>query len=601
MDSTKKIYSDNVKMYKDIYENIERKIKTLVWMRIVTVLIDVSLAFYFYKIDKFNAMVISLFFLTGIFIVMMIVHRKLFQKKKRNRILIDINKDGIKRIDGKFDEFKDDGSEYIDENHNYSYDLDIFGKRSLFQYINTTVTKGGRKKLSEILKLNTKKICKEDILKRQESVKEIADKIKFRQAIMVEGKMREKKDFKIEDLLSWAESSDKNFQYFKLIIAFICIAVTFETIFLIMINKINLSFIILDLIVNYFIVRSLTLSMKRDFKILESSYNSITDYFEIISIIEKEEFKSKYLKYLKEKLVNSNENSKIEIKKFSSVLSWLENSNYNAYYFILNTVFFSDVFIAYNLYSWRKKNGKRIRSWLDVISEIDMLSSISNIAFENKDFIYPEILDKNEVEGSLIGHPLIKKGCVKNSFSLRGKDKTALITGSNMSGKSTFLRTIGINLLLSYIGSPVCADRFSCGIMNIYTCMRTKDNLEESISSFYAEILRIKEILEACKKGDSVFFILDEIFKGTNSKDRHIGAYYLIKQLINKGAHGLVSTHDLELCDMGDQDLGVVNYNFREYYDNDKIKFDYKLRKGKSTTSNAIHLMKIAGIDILKN
>lgn len=599
MDSAKKIYSDNVKKYKDIYEKIDIKIKNLAAVRIAFILVDAALAYYFFRIDKFNMMLLSLTLITAFFIVLMVIHRKMYDSKKRNVILASINEDGLKRIDGRFADFPDDGSEYLDEKHNFSQDLDVFGKKSLFQYINTTVTKGGREKLSKVLKMDAgNNISKENILKNQQSVKELADKITFRQNVITEGKVRKKKDFKLDDLLSWAENEQKSFPIFKIAIAFICIAVTFLIIFLITIGKLSLSFIILDLLIDYVIVKWLTLSMKEDFKILEPSSSSVTDYAEIISLIEKEEFKSIHLKSLKEKLLNSESDTEKELKKFSSVLSWLEDSSYNAYYFLLNTIFFSDVFVAFNLYSWRKKNGKYIRKWIDVISEIDMLSSISNIAFENKDFVYPEILDKNEVSGTSIGHPLIKKECVKNNFSLKGTDKTALITGSNMSGKSTFLRTIGLNMLLCYIGSPVCAESFSCGIMNMYTCMRTKDNLEESISSFYAEILRIKQIIEACRRGKRIFFILDEIFKGTNSKDRHIGASYLIRQLIKEGASGLVSTHDLELCDMENESVGVVNYNFREYYQNDKIKFDYKLRKGKSTTSNAIYLMKIAGIDI---
>ena len=169
-----------------------------------------------------------------------------------------------------------------------------------------------------------------------------------------------------------------------------------------------------------------------------------------------------------------------------------------------------------------------------------------------------------------------------------------------MSGKSTFLRTIGINLVLSYVGAPCAAEKFSASIMSIYTCMRTKDNLEESISSFYAEILRIKLLIEACKRGEKVFFLLDEIFKGTNSKDRHTGATVLVKQLADNGAMGLLSTHDLELCDLEEEMKEVENYNFREYYKDDKIHFDYKLRPGKSVTQNAVYLMKLAGIEISK-
>ena len=196
-----------------------------------------------------------------------------------------------------------------------------------------------------------------------------------------------------------------------------------------------------------------------------------------------------------------------------------------------------------------------------------------------------------------MAHPLIGDRAVANTYELVTPKQITLITGSNMSGKSTFLRTVGINLLLTYIGAPACANEFSCPIMNIYTCMRTKDNLEESISSFYAEILRIKLIIDACKRGEEVFVLLDEIFKGTNSKDRHIGATVLIKQLISNGARGLVSTHDLELCDLEEEMKEVENYNFREYYKDNKIQFDYKLRKGKSNTQNAVYLMRLAGID----
>ncbi len=168
-----------------------------------------------------------------------------------------------------------------------------------------------------------------------------------------------------------------------------------------------------------------------------------------------------------------------------------------------------------------------------------------------------------------------------------------------MSGKSTLLRTIGINLVLAYAGAPVCAQRFGCPILRIYTCMRVSDNLGESISSFYAELLRIKLIVSASKTEGKIFFLLDEIFKGTNSQDRHAGAKVLIRQLSKVGAMGLVSTHDLELGDLErESDRRIRNYHFREYYKNDEIHFDYKLRPGISTTRNAMYLIKMAGIEV---
>lgn len=167
-----------------------------------------------------------------------------------------------------------------------------------------------------------------------------------------------------------------------------------------------------------------------------------------------------------------------------------------------------------------------------------------------------------------------------------------------MSGKSTFLRTIGINLVLAYVGAPVCALSMTCSIFSIHTCMRTSDNLEKGVSSFYGELLRIKDILNSTKQDKQVFFLLDEIFKGTNSYDRHMGAKMLIKQLYNNGASGLVSTHDLELGSMEkDNETKIRNFHFREYYKGDKIHFDYKLKPGISTTRNALYLIKMIGIE----
>jgi DNA mismatch repair ATPase MutS len=187
---------------------------------------------------------------------------------------------------------------------------------------------------------------------------------------------------------------------------------------------------------------------------------------------------------------------------------------------------------------------------------------------------------------------------VYNDLTIDGKFKVVLITGSNMSGKSTLLRTAGINLVLAYAGAPVCAKSFGASIMKIYTCMRIKDNLEESISSFYAELLRIKRIISEADSGERVFFAMDEIFKGTNSQDRHIGAKVLINKLSHTNSIGLVSTHDLELCDLEQKNDKIANYHFQEYYIDGSINFDYKLRIGPSTTRNALHLMRLAGIEV---
>ena len=353
--------------------------------------------------------------------------------------------------------------------------------------------------------------------------------------------------------------------------------------------------------INYLVVKVLTKDLSEVISLFDIHKKDIEAYTNLLSLIDEEEFNSELLKELKGKLIDGNKNAVKEMKALKSLVDWLGDSTGNAYYLLLNVTILSDTFILRNLEEWRSLNGRKLRGWLEVMGEVEALASISNLAFDFDNWCYPEISIEDKLEGVEVAHPMLGEKAVSNSFALNKKEgisrKVALITGSNMSGKSTFLRTLGINLLLSYIGAPVCAKSFRCSIFSIYTCMRTKDNLEESISSFYAEILRIKILIEAAKKGEKVFFLLDEIFKGTNSRDRHEGAKVLINQLVNNGAMGLVSTHDLELCDLEETRKWLKNYNFQEYYEDNKIKFDYKLREGKSKTQNAVHLMKLAGIN----
>lgn len=579
---------------------MEKSITTIGWSRLLIVVLMIVLGYVLYRQNKISILIGGEVLLFAVLVGVIIYHNKIINNKIKVERFLEINEKGVKRINGEFRSIKDDGSEYIDDSHPFSSDIDIFGKSSLFQLINDTLTKGGRERLASYLSLK-KLPTKEVIEKKQGAIKELGEKIKWRQELLVKGKTKiknkKKETEELDAFLTWSKQK-RNGGASKKIVAYLFITITFLSIVLSIIKIIPASYILLMLFINFAVIKLLTKSNKEDLAMFNSIKNTIKSYAEILKLIENEDFESEYLREIKSKLKSGTKNScGEEMKKLSNLLDWIGDSSGNAYYLIINVFIFSDVFIVENLQSWREQNSKELEVWIDVISEIDALMSISNIYFDFEKFNFPKISDKKEVKGKAIGHPLIGEKAVRNDYSLSGNKKVTLITGSNMSGKSTFLRTIGLNLVLSYIGAPVFSDDFTCGIFNIYTCMRTKDNLEENISSFYAEILRIKILIEASKKGEDVFFLLDEIFKGTNSIDRHIGATELIKQLINSGAIGLVSTHDLELCDLEKYDNRIENYNFREYYEDNKIKFDYKLRVGKSETQNAIHLMKLAGIE----
>ncbi|AWK50729.1 DNA mismatch repair protein MutS [Clostridium beijerinckii] len=596
MSLSEEFYKNNVENNSKKSNALSSKVNIIGWSRLVVVLLCTLIDYFLYRQNKIMLIVVATIFLIGVFLGLVFYHNNIFEYKKRIDLLININKNGLKRLSGEFKNLKDNGSEYLDDEHSFINDLDVFGNNSIFQYINTTVTKGGRTELSKLLK-REKVLTNNEIKERQEAIRELGEKVIWRQKIIVEGSLKKSKDMHLSSLIKW--SKDKEFSNpLRVAIACTFMLATIFSIYLAVKGIIPESFLILDFMVNFIVVKILSKSMAKELRLFESIKHSVDGYSRILCLIENEKFNCLYLKKLNNKLKSDKLSCKEEMRKLSNILDWAGNSSYNAYYLVLNILFFSDVFLMRSLENWRERNGDKLEEWLKVMHEIDALNSICNLSFENEDWTYPVILNENEIEGINIGHPLLGTKAVRNTFSLIGEKKVSLITGSNMSGKSTFLRTLGVNLVLSYIGAPVCADKFSCGIMNIYTCMRTKDNLEESISSFYAEILRIKILIEASKRGEKIFFLLDEIFKGTNSKDRHTGAIVLIKQLIKYGGVGLVSTHDLELCDLERENKSIINYNFREFYENDKIKFDYILRSGKSETQNAIHLMKLAGIDI---
>ena len=596
-------YKEEISKKSEEIKSLNNMINIISTIRLVIVLLTIGSGYYFYKKEQILLLISSVIIGFLIFTVIAIFHNKKIKRKKECEIYININKRGINRINGTFKEQEDKGEEFLDDKHAFSSDLDVFGRNSLFQMINSTKTKFGRIKLSEIISL--KSIPKKsEIVARQEAIKELGDKVNWRQELEVKSTFKKSGLKDINELIEWA-SCKKEIKPLLKVVPYIFIAITVASIFLVVLGILPITYIILVFMINYLVVKVLTKDLAEIISLFSNHKKDIEAYTNILGLIENEEFKSDLLRELQKRLKSENTSAVKEMRALKSLVDWLGDSSSNAYYLLLNVTILSDTFILRNLEAWRNSNGENLKNWLEIMGEFEALSSISNLAFDFDSWCFPEICNEDKVEGINLAHPMLGEKAVSNSFILDSKNgisrKVALITGSNMSGKSTFLRTIGVNLLLSYIGAPVCAKKFSCSIFSIYTCMRTKDNLEESISSFYAEILRIKILIEAAKNGEKVFFLLDEIFKGTNSRDRHEGAKVLINQLVGNGAMGLVSTHDLELCDLEESRNWLKNYNFQEYYEDNKIKFDYKLREGRSKTQNAVHLMKIAGINFKDN
>ena len=589
-------YKNNMEKINEQLEGLEKKLIAFSIIRFIIVIVGLIAMYYYYKQDSIEGLGFSFLCTLFVFLIIVFFHNERINLKKRLLTMLEYYEKGIKRLDNTWKEFSDIGEEFINKNHNFSSDLDIFGEKSLFQWINLTRTKFGRKKLAHKMMLNDLP-TRYEIQDNQEAIKELSKKRDFCEKLYFEATIQNKKKENIEELLKWAKSEEKNSFTIKYV-SYIFIAITLILIFLTIIGRFPVTYLLLDLMINYLVIKLLTRKLSSVIDIFINNKREIIKYSNLLGLIQDESFESKKLLELQKDLLGSNINCKAEMKKLRNIVNWLGDSTSNAYYLIINVFLMSDIFILCNLEEWRIKNGYKLEKWLEIMGEIEALVSLSTLAFEHQAWSYAKISGVNEIEARGLAHPLLGERAKVNDFNLCGNERVALITGSNMSGKSTFLRTIGFNMILTYLGLPTCSKFFKCGISNIYTCMRTQDNLDENISSFYAEILRIKLVIEAAKSGKKVFFLLDEIFKGTNSQDRHDGARILIEQLVKLQAVGLVSTHDLELCNLEQEKSWLVNYNFREYYKNNKINFDYILRRGKSETQNAKHLMKLAGIDI---
>lgn len=568
-------------------------------LRLVTFIVGFGVALYLYILKNYNISIVTFILSLIIFIYLIFKHNNEIKNKRFHEALLDINERALKRLNGDWKSFEDTGEEFQDSKHPYTDDLDIFGKGSLYQWINSCNTFLGRHKLRDTLSSSGKQ--KEVINEKQKAINELSKELDWRQEFNAEGMLIKENCINPEELFIWGKEENKLYRKKTLIIlSYILPIITIILIILPFINpavpyQIRLVAISIQIII---LVpgndkRNLALNTIYKYK------DSIKVYEKMLQCIANKEFKSNQLINLKNNISNVAKYGAIEgINELIRTADMLSDRK-NLFYIVIDILFLWDYHCMFRLERWRNLYGAKLKIWLDTIAEFEVLCSLSNIAYDNEEWVYPEICDNERILSAIeLGHPLLGEKRICNNINMTRPVSVLLITGSNMSGKSTFLRTIGINLVLAYCGAPVCAKNFKCSIMDIYTCMRIRDDLEQSISSFYAEILRIKTIVEATKANKKVFFLLDEIFKGTNSIDRHLGAKVLIKQIGEVGAAGLVSTHDLELSELEKEYVKVKNYHFQEYYEDNDLRFDYKLRQGVSTTRNALYIIKMAGIEL---
>lgn len=594
MENRKDIYEKRIEEYSSALKRLKRDYNIISALRLVVSLSILFFIYYAYSIGSISFGIILFLLNSILFLYLAKVHEGIVNKISKREALIEVNKKEILRLEGKWREFNDLGEEYLDNKHPFINDLDIFGKNSLFQWINETGTVYGREKLSHLLKLGELP-NKEEILLRQEALKELSKKVDFRHEFIAS--LKDKKGKKEKYLGEWLKEDSKSISPLLNILRIIMPVINIGITILVGMNIISWQILLISLVISYGILKLGNKEVIKGLNIFEDLKYRIKTYVEALELIEKENFQSNIIQGIKSNLDMNGKSASKELKSLEKITSWLYDRG-NAFYLLLNCYLLWDYQILSKLEKWKSSNKDEFYKWMISLGDFEALVSLAGFTYNNHGWATPKINDDYTLKGKNLSHPMLGEKGVGNSFDINKDKRVILITGSNMSGKSTFLRTVGFNCILAYLGLPVKGESFEVPILKVYTCMRTGDNLEESISSFYAEILRIKIIVEGVKRGEKILFLLDEIFKGTNSLDRHEGAEILINQLLEGNTLGLVSTHDFELCDMEKKDSTIQNYNFREYYDNNKLKFDYILRKGVSQTRNARYLMKMAGIDI---
>lgn len=591
-------YKKYVKEYETQQKVCKRKLDIISNFRLLVVLVTIFAIFYlhFYVSDVAS----WAFLILGVivFLVFVKVHGKLNHKHKYLTALKEINESNIKRLEGNWLDFKEDGTEYLDKEHKYTWDLDIFGKGSLFQYINTCATKSGKEKLKQALSDATFDI--ERICLIQEAVKESADKVKWRQEINALATLLNPKNT-VNDEHFIHRTTYYTSSLLKVFITILSVTTILSLFLAYGFDVINEN-IALGLVVFQSIITLVGIKGRgRVLNQLAVINENLSTYADILKVIENEKFSSTlFVSIQKELTFNKNFKASTAIRQLGRISDQASNRK-NLFFFPINILLLWDYRCVIKFEKWKANSGNILEKVVDILGETEYINSLGQLYKDKAKWCFPKITqNKCHYIAKDIAHPLIVPRGISNDALMNEASSMLLITGSNMSGKSTYLRTVGINMVLAYAGAPVCASSLELSIYDLHTCMRISDNLEKGISSFYGELLRIKDILSSISKEKKVkFVLLDEIFKGTNSYDRHIGAKALVKQLIDTGSYGLVSTHDLELEVLERETSGKIkNYHFKEYYVNDEIKFDYKLREGVSKTRNAQYLLKLVGIEL---
>ncbi len=519
-------------------------------------------------------------------------HSRLYDQKIHFENLVKINQQEGKALTGDTSGFTS-GSEFIDHHHPYSYDLDIFGDGSLFQTINRCNTIHGKKYMAQ--RLSYPLTSSSEISSQNHAIQELAVKTDFRQHFQASGMEIGEQPHDRDQLLEWLKQpsflyTSSFYKILLVVLPLITVALVITSFFV----SIAKPFAIL-LALSQWAILGLNLKKVNIFhEYISRKKNILEKYARLLHYFRREKFSSVILNELGFSALEAD----IKVKSLASLVSSL-NARLNAMTnLVVNSLLLYDLQYVYRLEKWKHENAGSLKIWLDVISETEVLCSLGTFAFNHPYFTYAKINSELDIKAIGLGHPLLREDeCITNDVHIGIGESVLIITGANMAGKSTFLRTAGVNLVLALTGGPVYAKEFHCPIIHIRSGMRTADSLKDHQSYFYAELDRLKTIMDELRSDKPLFILLDEILKGTNSTDKQSGSIALIKQLLPHPCLAMIATHDLVLGELEKEyPQHIKNYCFEANIENDQLSFDYKLKPGLAQKMNATFLMKKMGI-----
>ena len=535
---------------------------------------------------------VLLVLIAGLFFTGML-HVQIENARDTARRAVQFYQSGLDRLNGTWMGKGSSGVEFLNAHHPYAVDLDLFGAGSLFELLNTAQTQNGRAKLAEWLLAPA---AVEEIQARHEAIRELRPKVDLRERLgLLAAEAQEW--IHTESLLSWAGKPRVLNSGWVRVAAF-CLPLTTLALFVGGPWQAGL----VALAAQYVLARSY---QKRVYQVTRSADFAQYDLRwlgEVFDCLEKERLQSGRLRQIEADRHHDNVPASQAIQRLARLHAWLDSAK-NLLFAGICSFFLWETQFAFAVEVWRARFGPRVESWVRCLAEIEALSSLARHAYEHPADRFPEVLPApapGQVEAQDLGHPLIsEERCVRNDVNLGPDCRLVVISGSNMSGKSTYLRAIGVNLVLALAGAPVRARKLRMTPLQIGASIRTVDSLQEGTSRFYAEITRLGEIARLAAQGTTLVFLLDEILGGTNSHDRRVGAAGVARSLVERGALGLMTTHDLALTQIAvELQPPGANFHFEDQIQDGKMSFDYRLRPGIVEKSNALELMRSVGLDV---